>query len=87
MSEYPWNEKNNIFTWLSSLYNPFKGHQLQKMWSLKSEHFSLRCWSYFQPLLLIYASINGNDGLMVVLVAWPLNSEGPGITWCERAGW
>ena len=24
MSEYPWNEKNNIFTWLSSLYNPFK---------------------------------------------------------------
>ena len=24
MSEYPWNEKNNTFTWLSSLYNPFK---------------------------------------------------------------
>ena len=24
MSEYPWNEKNNICTWLSSLYNPFK---------------------------------------------------------------
>ena len=23
MSEYPWNEKNNTFTWLSSLYNPF----------------------------------------------------------------
>ena len=22
MSEYPWNEKNNTFTWLSSLYNP-----------------------------------------------------------------
>ena len=24
MSEYPWREKNNTFTWLSSLYNPFK---------------------------------------------------------------
>ena len=24
MSEYPWNEKSNTFTWLSSLYNPFK---------------------------------------------------------------
>ena len=24
MSEYPWNEKNNTFTWLSSLYNPFE---------------------------------------------------------------
>ena len=23
MSEYSWNKKNNIFTWLSSLYNPF----------------------------------------------------------------
>ena len=23
MSEYLWNEKNNTFTWLSSLYNPF----------------------------------------------------------------
>ena len=25
MSEYPWNKKNNTFTWLSSLYNPFHG--------------------------------------------------------------
>ena len=24
MSEYPWNKKNNTFTWLSSPYNPFK---------------------------------------------------------------
>ena len=24
MSEYPWNKNNNKFTWLSSLYNPFK---------------------------------------------------------------
>ena len=24
MSEYPCNEKNNTFTWLSSLYNLFK---------------------------------------------------------------
>ena len=23
MSEYPCNEKNNTFAWLSSLYNPF----------------------------------------------------------------
>ena len=24
MSKYPWKEKNNKFTWLRSLYNPFK---------------------------------------------------------------
>ena len=24
MSEHPWKKKNNKFTWLSSLYNPFK---------------------------------------------------------------
>ena len=24
LSEYPWNEKNNTFAWLSSLYNAFK---------------------------------------------------------------
>ena len=24
MSEYPWNEKNNTFTLLRLLYNPFK---------------------------------------------------------------
>ena len=24
MSEYPWNETKITFTWLSSLYNPFK---------------------------------------------------------------
>ena len=24
MSEYPWDEKNNTFTWLSSLYSPFR---------------------------------------------------------------
>ena len=28
MSEYPWNEKNNTFTWLSSLYNPFKTRKI-----------------------------------------------------------
>ena len=28
MSGYLWNEKNNIFTWLSSLYNPFKTLQV-----------------------------------------------------------
>ena len=27
MSEYPWSEKNNTFTWLSCLYNPFKSMQ------------------------------------------------------------
>ena len=25
MSKYPWNETNIIFTWVSSLHNPFKG--------------------------------------------------------------
>ena len=24
MSDCPWNEKNDTFTWLSTLYNPFK---------------------------------------------------------------
>ena len=24
MLQYPWNDKNNTFTWPSSLYNPFK---------------------------------------------------------------
>ena len=28
MPEYPWNEKNNTFTWPSSLYNPFKEQQV-----------------------------------------------------------
>ena len=27
MWEYLWNEKNNTFTWLSSLYNPFNHHK------------------------------------------------------------
>ena len=30
MSEYPWNKNNNTFTWLSSLYNPFKGLAKEK---------------------------------------------------------
>ena len=30
MPEYPYNEKNNKFTWLSSLYNPLKGYHLLK---------------------------------------------------------
>ena len=28
MSEYPWKEKNNTFTWLNSLYNPVNGKHL-----------------------------------------------------------
>ena len=28
MSEYPWNVKDNTFTWLHSLYNPFKTNLL-----------------------------------------------------------
>ena len=28
MSEYPWNEKNNKFSWLSSLYNIFNTVEL-----------------------------------------------------------
>ena len=34
MFEYPWNEKNNTFTWLSSLYNPFN-------WIVKLYNFNL----------------------------------------------
>ena len=30
MSEYPLNEKNDTFTWLSSLYNSFKDGILSK---------------------------------------------------------
>ena len=30
MSEYPWKEKNNTFTWLSSLYNPFKSRYFEE---------------------------------------------------------
>ena len=30
MSEYPWNEKNHTFTWLSSLYNPFNAADAHK---------------------------------------------------------
>ena len=31
MSEYPWNEKNNTFTWLSPLYNPFNEENENKL--------------------------------------------------------
>ena len=31
MSEYPWNETNVTFTWLSSLYNSFKGLSMKQI--------------------------------------------------------
>ena len=39
MSDYLWNKKNNTFTWLRSLYNPFKAGyifwtQVAQMWFL-----------------------------------------------------
>ena len=42
MSEYPWNKKNNTFTWHSSLFNPFKSKPwitlgLQKSISVKNK--------------------------------------------------
>ena len=42
MLEYPWNEKNNTFKWLSSLYNPFKAQILHnlKLKELKSSGIS-----------------------------------------------
>ena len=36
MSDYPWNEKNKISAWLSSLYNPFK-----QTWNFKHYDFLL----------------------------------------------
>ena len=37
MSEYPWNEKNNTFTWLSSLYNPFKCCNYSVLFSMRAD--------------------------------------------------
>ena len=36
MSDYLWNEKNNTFTWLSSLYNSFKDTHWEKALSNKT---------------------------------------------------
>ena len=41
MSEYPWNETNITFTWLSYLYNPFKEkflRTIQGSVSMDQEH-------------------------------------------------
>ena len=45
MSEYPWNKKNETFTWLSSLYNPFKGSAVT-LWSFPSDLNSF--WNFFE---------------------------------------
>ena len=37
MSQYPWNKKNNTFTWLSSLYNPFNP-LLQDLFAIFNEN-------------------------------------------------
>ena len=43
MLEYPWNEKNNTFSWLSSLYNPFKkareDYSFENVWSSEGKIF------------------------------------------------
>ena len=41
MSQYPWNEKNNTFTWLSSLYNLFKGRRKTSNYFSSVNLFSL----------------------------------------------
>ena len=47
-SEYPWNEKNIPFTWLSSLYNPFKDTLKAYFWYRIFGCFTLRLWvGYF----------------------------------------
>ena len=38
MSEYPWNEKINTFTWLSLLYYPFKAVKLKARNDIKEMH-------------------------------------------------
>ena len=48
MSEYPWNEKNTTFTWLSSLYNPFKEHiWIAASGILSYSFFNTKYFQYF----------------------------------------
>ena len=49
MSEYPCNEKNNTFTWLSSLYNPFKLYFLDQ----KREDKIFNKNSYYKMIIKI----------------------------------
>ena len=52
MSEYPWNKKNITFTWLSSLYNPFK-RQSHKIDTLKQfvGNLATNCLSVFDDFV------------------------------------
>ena len=49
MSEYPWNEKNKIFTLLSSLYNPFKRqpHKMVKHNKIVRRQNPMNCLNVF----------------------------------------
>ena len=50
MSEYPWNEKNNTFKWLSSLYNPFKTTQILAHFIKNKFSFPKICKKYSDPI-------------------------------------
>ena len=54
--EYPWNKKNNTFTWLSSLYNPFK-ENIQPRWKTFAFCF-LVClfltWTYIKNMFVLF---------------------------------
>ena len=57
MSEYPWNETNLTFIWLSSLYNPFKNSWTQS-----------RC--YFEEHLPVILKSIYNERCMVFLIVY-----------------
>ena len=57
MSEYPWNKKNNIFTWLSSHYNPFKTLIWEAALPVGIEATLVDCsniWQWYLSFLFIY---------------------------------
>ena len=37
MSEYPWNEKDNTFTWVSSRYKLFKSYLMDEIHNIKDQ--------------------------------------------------
>ena len=47
MSEFPWDKKNNTFTWLSSLYNAFKGYLCYKMIISQNLLFDVQVKNFF----------------------------------------
>ena len=56
MSEYSWNETNITFTWLSSLYNPFKGLLMKKITPIYFESENPTLAHYFD--VIFYMKFN-----------------------------